>query len=359
MSSNTIVPGLRAGAGRSRARLAAGAAVAALLLTTGCSSDQSTEAEDPAAGAADAGTSASSGSAGSSGSAAAEPAFPATVTAANGEVTIEEMPERIVSLSPTATETLFAIGAGDQVVAVDDQSDYPQEAPRTKLSGFEPNLEAIIGYRPDLVVVSDGSPTDVTKGLEKAEVPVVAGPAATTFAEAYDQIVDLGQATGHTAEARALVQEMRTEITELVAAVPEGVDLSVFHELSPDLYSASSNTFIGQVYTRLGLTNVADEAAKESGTDYPQLSAEYVVSADPDLVLLADGQCCGVTPEKVAERPGWDQLSAVRRDAVVVVDEDIASRWGPRVPDFVEAVVQAIPEAADGDAAGATEPSES
>lgn len=268
--------------------------------------------------------------------------FPVTVEAANGQVTVEHEPERIVSLSPTATETLFAIGAGDQVVAVDDRSDYPADAPRTSLSGFEPNVEAILDYRPDLVIISDESPSDLTQALDQLDVPVLAQPAAVDFNDAYEQFEELGAATGNAEEADELVADIRDRIDQLVEELPDGPEMTVFHELGPDLFTASSNTFIGQVYEHLGLANVADEAATQAGTDYPQVSAEYLLAADPDLVILADGECCGVTPEQASARPGWNALSAVRNDAVIVVGEDVASRWGPRVADFVEEVVDAV-----------------
>jgi len=283
-----------------------------------------------------------SGAQGAQGESSAGAEFPVEVEAANGIVTIPAEPVRIVSLSPTATESLFAVGAGDQVTAVDDQSDYPEQAPVTDLSGYQPNLEAIIGYRPDLVVVSDDSPSDVTEGLAAAGVPVLAAPSATTFEDAYDQMLDIGAATGHVEEAEDVVAGMQAEIEDLIASVPDGPELSVFHELGPDLFTASSDTFIGQVYEELGLVNVADAAAEAAGTEYPQLSAEYLISADPDLVILADGECCGVTPEAASSRPGWEVISAVRSGAVIVVDEDISSRWGPRIPQFVEAAVEAI-----------------
>ena len=242
----------------------------------------------------------------------------------------------------TATETLFAIGAGDQVVAVDDQSDFPAEAPVTGLSGFEPNVEAIAEYRPDLVLASGDGPSDLTDGLERLGVSVIIQPAAADLDDAYQQIEDVGAATGHGDEATALVADMQDRIANVLADWPDGPQLSVFHELGPDLYTASSDTFIGQIYAELGLANVADEAAEQAGTPYPQVSTEFLLSADPDLLILADNQCCGVTPDQVAERPGWDALTAVRNGTVVVIDEDIASRWGPRVPDFVEAVADAI-----------------
>jgi iron complex transport system substrate-binding protein len=268
--------------------------------------------------------------------------FPVTVEAANGEVVVEAQPTHIVSLSPTATETLFAIGAGEQVVAVDDQSDFPAEAPVTELSGFEPNVEAIAEYQPDLVLASGDGPSELTDGLERLGVPVIVQSAATDLDDAYQQIEAIGAATGHGDEAAALVADMQDRIAKVIADLPDGPQLSVFHELGPDLYTASSDTFIGQIYAELGLANVANAAAEQAATPYPQVSVEYLLSADPDLVILADNQCCGVTPEQAAERPGWDALTAVQNGTVVVIDEDIASRWGPRVPDFVEAVADAI-----------------
>jgi iron complex transport system substrate-binding protein len=268
--------------------------------------------------------------------------FPVTVEGALGEVTVDDEPVRIVSLSPTATETLFAIGAGDQVVAVDDQSDYPADAPTTDLSGFEPNVEAIVEYEPDLVVISDDSPSDLTDALDQLGIPVLAESAATDLDQAYEQIGELGAITGHADDADELADDMQDRIDEVVADLPDGPEVTVFHELGPDLYTASSDTFIGQVYEHLGLINVADEAAEQAGTPYPQVSPEYLLTADPDLVILADGECCGVTPEQAATRPGWDALSAVRNGAVISVDEDISSRWGPRVPEFVEAVADAV-----------------
>ena len=269
-------------------------------------------------------------------------AFPVTVEGTNGETTVDREPVRIVSLSPTATESLYAIGAGDQVVAVDDQSDYPADAPKTALSGFEPNVEAIVEYRPDLVIAEGEGPSDLTQALDQLDIPVLAESAADDLDEAYEQIEEMGAITGHADEAGELVDDMRDRIDELMADLPDGPDVTVFHELGPDLYTASSDTFIGQVYEQVGLTNIADEAAEQAGSPYPQVSPEYLLAADPDLVILADGQCCGVTPEQAASRPGWDALSAVRNGAVISVDEDIASRWGPRVPEFFEAVTDAV-----------------
>jgi cobalamin transport system substrate-binding protein len=250
-------------------------------------------------------------------------------------------PQRIISLSPTATESLFAIGAGKQVVAVDDQSDYPKNAPHTTLSGFTPNVEAIAGYKPDLVVVSY-DPNGLVSTLRGLGIRVVVQDAAKTLVEAYAQIRQLGALTGHAVEASALVGRMKKRIAQLVAAgTPRARGLTVYHELGPDLYSVTSDTFIGRVYALFGLKNIAD-AADTGGTGYPKLSPEYVVSQSPDIVVLADIVCCEQSPRTVAARPGWSHVAAVRTGTVVRIDDSIASRWGPRVVNFVRAVAAAL-----------------
>jgi iron complex transport system substrate-binding protein len=274
--------------------------------------------------------------------AAAPPSpFPATVTVDNGKVTIRKRPSRIVSLSPTATETLFAIGAGSQVVAVDDQSNYPKQAPHTTLSGFTPNVEAIAAYKPDLVVISF-DPKGLSGALGRLGIPVVFQNAAPTLPAAYRQIRQLGKVTGHAAQANRLVTRMTRTIDSIVRKARAKVDgASVYHELDQNLYSATSNTFVGRVYSMFGLKNVAD-AAKGGGTDYPQLSAEYVISSDPDLIVLADTVCCGQTAQTVAARPGWGRIAAVRTGSIVRLDDSIASRWGPRLVNLVRAVGTAL-----------------
>jgi iron complex transport system substrate-binding protein len=270
-------------------------------------------------------------------------AFPVTISAANGEVTIDRQPQRIVSLAPTATEVLFAIGAGDQVVAVDEYSNHPEEAPTTDLSGYEPNVEAVAAFDPDLVVVSDDL-NDVVSALTAVEIPVIHLPAAATVDDSYAQIEQLGAATGHVAEAAQLVVSMQTRIEELTASVPDMEQpLTYYHELDGTFFTVTSATFVGEIYGLIGLENIADRA--EAAEDlYLQLSAEYIIDSDPDLIFLADTKCCGESAETVADRPGWDQLTAVTSGAVVPLDDDIASRWGPRIVDFLEAVVGAVVE---------------
>jgi iron complex transport system substrate-binding protein len=277
-------------------------------------------------------------------------AFPVTIAAANGDVTIAERPERIVSLSPTATEMLFAIDAGDQVEAVDDQSNYPLDAPVTDLSGFEPNVEAIVSFEPDLVVYST-EPGDLGADLEGLGIPALWQDAAATLDDVYGQIEQLGVATGNEPEAEAVVESMGTEIDSIVSSIePPAEPVTYYHELDDTYYSVTSSTFIGQLYSLVGLKNIADEA-ESAGGGYPQLSAEYIVDADPDLIFLADTKCCGQSPVTVAERPGWGRIAAVENGGVVPLDDDVASRWGPRVVDYLRRIAEAVADVLEAKAA--------
>ncbi|HKU57383.1 MAG TPA: ABC transporter substrate-binding protein [Gaiellaceae bacterium] len=243
-------------------------------------------------------------------------------------------PHRIVSLSPTATEDLFAIGAGKQVVAVDQDSDYPKRAPRTSLSGLNPDVEAIANYHPDLVLFSNGGP--FVQQLRGLGIRVVVEPATKTITGEYAQIKSVGRITGHLSQARKLVASMARQMRTIVHSVPASRrHLRVFHELDPTYYSATSATFIGSIYKLFGFRNIAD-AADVQHTGYPQLSAEYILKANPQIIVLADGQ----TPAGVASRPGWNTVAAVRHHRVVSVNQDIASRWGPRIVQFARAVAK-------------------
>ncbi len=269
--------------------------------------------------------------------------FPVTIDAPNGPVTIESRPERILSISPTSTEVLFAIGAGPQVVAVDNQSNFPTDAPTSDISGFTPNIEAIASFDPDLVFLSF-DPGDVVGSLEAIGIPVILHPTARTLDDAYRQWEQTGAATGRLAESVALVANTEAAIERAVASLPVGVEaLTYYHELDPTYFSVTSGTFVGNLYALTGMTNIAD-AADPDGYGFPQLAAEYILDANPALIYLADTRCCDQSADTLAARPGWGALSAVRDGAVVELDDDIASRWGPRVVEFVEQVVASIVE---------------
>lgn len=311
--------------------VATGMAIVLTLLATACGDDDSSTAQSGDRPEESTTTDAGDGS------------FPVTIQTDSGEVTIDARPEAIVSISPTGTEMLYAIGAGDRVIAVDQYSYYPPEAPVTDLSGFQPNLEAIASYDPDLVVLSN-DPGDVVDGLAEIGIAAIHLDSAADLDEVYEQIERLGAATGQLGEATELVLQMQTDVDEIVAGLPDDlVGGTYYHELGPELHSITSDTFIGEIYQLLGLTSIGDavEGAGASG-GYPQLSAEFVVDADPDFIFLSDAQCCDQSPETVAARPGWDAMSAVTGDRVIVVDEDVASRWGPRIVDFLRDVAETV-----------------
>ncbi|GIE98193.1 ABC transporter substrate-binding protein [Paractinoplanes rishiriensis] len=271
--------------------------------------------------------------------ASAGAAYPVTV----GKVTLTERPQRIVSLSPTTTEMLYAIGAGPQVAAVDDQSNFPADAPKTDLSGFKPNAEAIAAKNPDLVVLSTDSDKIVSQ-LEQLKIPVFIVPAATTMDDTYREITELGTLTDHRAEAEALTKQMAADIDKIVKSVPaRGKPLSYYYELGPELYTLTSKTFVGSIFAMFGMTNVADPAdADGSKFGYPQLSPEALVKANPDTVFLADTKCCNQSPQTVSARQGWGAVTAVKAGQIYPLDDDIASRWGPRTVDLVQSVADAV-----------------
>jgi iron complex transport system substrate-binding protein len=250
---------------------------------------------------------------------------------------------RIVSLSPTATEMLYAIGAGDLVVAVDSLSTFPAETADkvTEISAFEPNAEAILGYEPDLVLISNDM-NKISEQLTSADpgITVWTGASAATLDDVYRQIGELGAATGREDAAAALVADMQSKIEAATAGVtaPEGA--SYFYELDNTLYSVTSNTFVGSLLKATGIANVADGV--EEGNDYPQMNAEAIIKANPSIIFLADTKCCGQNAVEVAKRPGWSGIDAVKNGNVVELDDDVASRWGPRVVDLVTQMAQAI-----------------
>ena len=263
--------------------------------------------------------------------------FSVTIRSDGGTWTLDSPPARIVSLSPAATEILFAIGAGRQVVAVDNWSTYPPEAPTTDLSGFDPNIEAITAYEPDLVVIVNDT-NNLVASLTALDIPVLVSANPLAIEGGYGVVAALGAATGHVTEAREVIETMRADMAAALANAPD-VPIRVYHELDSTYYAVSSNSFIGSVYAALGTSNIADEADTE-GYGYPQLTEEYIIEADPQLIVITD--LTAYTADDVAARPGWESVSAVRDGNILVVNADIASRWGPRLPQFVGTLVEAL-----------------
>ena len=263
----------------------------------------------------------------------------ATLSSATSAVASSPNPTRIISLSPSATEILFGIGAGPQVIAVDDNSDYPSNAPFSKLSSFTPNVEAIAAYHPDLVVLQSSATNAATveSDLQKLKINVFLEVTPSNISDAYAEFLALGKVTGHPSRAKALVTTMKSRIAEILAKARKKNSITIYHELDNTLYSADSTTFIGQIYSDFNFSNIAD--GTNSG-GYPQLTPEAVIKADPKVIFLDDGPY-GESAATVAARPGWSTISAVKNKHVVVLPLDIADRWGPRLVDFYQFVAQA------------------
>jgi iron complex transport system substrate-binding protein len=269
--------------------------------------------------------------------------YPLVISSGGYTTTIAKKPTRIISLSPSATESLFEIGAGKQVLAVDSLSNFPKSAPITELSAFEPNVEAIAALKPDLVVLSvDAMKSMVVKeALEKLKIPVLMEKAPENLAQAYKGIEVLGAVTDHTSEAKKVTFKMAALIKSILNRAKRTVKITFFHELDNTLYSVTSDTFIGKVYKDFGLINIADKAAGADSYGYPQLSAEYVVKTDPDIIFLADAEY-GESPATVRARAGWSGITAVTKKNVFALPNDIPSRWGPRLVDFYRTVAASL-----------------
>lgn len=253
---------------------------------------------------------------------------------------IEAAPERILSASASHTEMLYAIGAGGQVVASDQFSDYPAAAAATpKVDAFNLGVEAAATFEPDLVILSF-DPGDLQAGLTALGIATLLFPAPATLEDVYEQVEVLGEATGHRDEAAALVDEMAAEIEQLTSLVPAGEARTYYYELDPTFYSLTTRTFVGGLLARLGMESIADAA--DDGSGYPQLSPEFILAADPDFILLGDTRCCGQSAASLAARPGWAGLGAVAGGRVVELDDDLAQRWGPRVVELLVVVAAAV-----------------
>jgi iron complex transport system substrate-binding protein len=340
---------------RPRLLTAIAAVAAAVALAAGCAgspaptsqSSSSSAASNSAASSSAASNSApGSSAADGSGSASGNPAtFPVTVTGDNGDVTVAAKPVSIASLSPTATEMLYAIGAGDQVTVVDNFSDYPKDLPDARVDAYQLNVEALTAYQPDLVIASGASPDQEAK-FKALGMTMLVQTAPADLTGTFTQIETLGRVTGHVAEAEALVTKLKAQVADIVAQLPKaGRPLTYYYELDQTYYSVTSDTFVGSVLAQLGLKSIADDAEGAAAAGgYPQLSAEFILKANPDYILLTDTVCCQQSAASVAARDGWSALSAVAGGRVVELNDSVASRWGPRIVDLMQSVLTALKE---------------
>jgi len=262
--------------------------------------------------------------------------FPLTVERADGkELTFERPARRIVSLSPGHTEVLFAIGAGDQVVAVDTESDFPEEAAaKTEFDATSPDLEALEGLDPDLVVVMDG-PEEVVQALDQRGLTVLWLELPSFIQDLFTQIDILGEVTAHREQSDSLVDEMDGRVVAILDKVGATEGPRVYHELDDELTSVSLDTFIGELYQILNAENIAGR----SEGPLLQLTQDDISAGDPEVIIVAHS---GATPESVKDRPGWQNIAAVKNDRVYAVDPDIVNRPGPRLVDGLETLAKLL-----------------
>lgn len=272
---------------------------------------------------------------------------PASLTFTDGlgrEVTLNGLPQRIVSLAPSNTEILFAIGAGDQVVGRDQLSDFPEEVANATDIGstFDAlNTELIVSLNPDLVLAAEINTPEQVKQLEDLGLTVYYLKNPTTLEEMYGNLELVAQLTGYGEEAAALVESLKGRVAAVDEKIaPLSSRFSVFYELDATdpskPFTAGKGTFITQLIDRAGGSNIASDLE-----GYPQLSLEQVVAADPAFIILGDARY-GVTPESIAQRPGWENLSAVKNGNVLPFNDDLVSRPGPRLVDALEELAKLL-----------------
>jgi iron complex transport system substrate-binding protein len=255
---------------------------------------------------------------------------------------------RIVSLSATHTETLFALGLDEFVVAVDAGSDYPAAAAALADPTLDESLadiDPILALDPDVVILGD-DPTGMAGRLSAAGVASYSGPSAGSLDDIYDQIRDIAGIVDRSDLGEQLVENMRAAIDAIVASLPAGAldaGLTFFHEIDPSLFTPGSESFFSELYGTLGLANIAGPGGAQQTA---QMTDAAVIDADPDVIVLADAECCAVTPDRVAGRPGWADVSAVRNGAVVEVTDALSQRWGPRVVELLRIVARGVSAAA-------------
>jgi iron complex transport system substrate-binding protein len=270
---------------------------------------------------------------------AATAGFPITVTRSDGrELTIAQAPQRIASLSPGATEILYAVGAGPQIVATDLQSDYPAEAENTtRLDAYQPNLEAIAAVEADLIVIGTNQ-DDIVQALDGLGETALYLDMPESIDGVMEEVRLLALASGHAEEGESLAQEMEDRIdavTSKLADVEEGP--RIYHELDNTFFTVAPDSFVGDFYNLLKARNIAEGAT----TAYPQFNQEEILDRDPEVIILADADA-GESAQTVKARPGWGVISAVKNDRIYVIDPDIVSRPSPRVVDGLEQLARVL-----------------
>ena len=254
------------------------------------------------------------------------------------------MPQRIVSLAPSTTEIAFALGIGNRVVAVDTYSDYPAEAKGLpKIKTFPTNLEQVVSYKPDLILAAGITGADDVKKLADLKLAVlVVGAETTTFDSVAANIALVAKVTGTEAKAKQIADAMKQKADEIKAKVATAkTKPRVFWELdSTDPakpFTPGPGSFVHDIITLAGGVNVA----ANTKSPYAQISAEEVIAANPEIIILSDF-AYGTTVESVKARKGWSVITAVKNDKVLPIDDNLVSRPGPRIVDGLEAAARLI-----------------
>lgn len=276
---------------------------------------------------------------------APESVAPTFTDALGNSVTLKAAPQRIVSIAPSATEILFAVGAGGQVVGDTQFCNYPPEADKLpKIGGFSAetiSIEKIVDLAPDLVIAGSASQRAVAEALAQAKIPtLLLDP--RTFEEVYANIAQVGAVSGHGAQATQVVEQMRQRVDAVkatIATVPADKRPTLFWEVYDEpLMSAGPHTFIGQMIELAGAKSIFADATE----DYPQVSAEVIVARNPQVILGPDAHGGKLTAEQLAARPGWAQIDAVQNKRVYVLDGDTTSRPGPRLVEALEDLARTL-----------------
>ena len=245
-----------------------------------------------------------------------------------GMKTFVEAPERIASFSPEITEIIYSLGSGNKMIAINDSSDYPFETDALPKLGFMSiNAESIIQYEPNLIILTAGF-EDVAQKLDDLGYQVVFLDAPKNIDGLYRNINILGRILKQESASENLITQLRSQVQEAVSKVSQLEDVdkrSVFLEIDPTLYTVSNNSLIGHL---LGLANVVNIAGSVNGS-YPQLTLEFIIDSDPDIILLADTDFGG-SVENTLVRNGWGNLSAVKNKQIFAIEADWISRAGPR-----------------------------
>jgi iron complex transport system substrate-binding protein len=262
-------------------------------------------------------------------------------------VTLAGPAQRVISLAPSNTEILFAIGAGAQVVGRDETSDYPEQAnPLPTVGGWSGfSSESIVALHPDLVLAADTIPAELIASLENLGLTVYRLPNPLTLEDLYANLGTVGTLTGHASDSAALVESLKARVAAVDAKIADVTERpTVYYELDatdptkPYIAGRAGPTnFVDPLITRAGGANIGAQLQSE----WPQISLEQLVVANPQIILLGDA-AYGETPEKVATRTGWNVLTAIQTGQVYPIDYHLVSIPGPRLVDGLEVLAKLL-----------------